>query len=126
MLRGGYTVNFALHALTAVPFVVTDNLLGAVACVAPDLTWVSKEFAYRRSALRPWPVWAATLRERDIAFYRVTHSIFPWLACAWVVGDISIAVGALLHIGSDLPTHGGLLTQQPLYPLRWRWPWPKK
>lgn len=117
-------MHIAGHALSALPFVALGQWEVAVGCILPDLAWVPREVQYRRSGVRPWATWSRTLTEGDLLWYRCTHSVLLWVAVSFV--SLPLAVGALVHILLDLPTHGGLLTQRPLFPFTWRWPWPRK
>lgn len=118
-------MHFAGHALSALPFAATGHWTGAVGCMLPDVAWLANEARYRLSSLRPWQRWAsAQLVEQHLVAYRWTHSLLTWALVA--AFDPWLALGAALHIVLDLPTHGGLLTQRPLYPINWRWPWPRK
>ena len=90
--------------------------------MAPDLTWVRNEIDYRRQNLR-WCDWIDTVQEHRVIAYRLAHS-------ALVVVPLCIAMqwwwfllGWCIHVIMDLPTHSGRMQQQPLYPIKWRWPW---
>lgn len=102
--------------------------------VAPDLTWVQNELQYRRflrnvSGSTPFREWVLFLPEEDITPYRLAHSFLVtlpvFLSMSVVVGEVWVAfsLGWILHLLLDLPTHSGRMTQLPLYPYEWRWPW---
>lgn len=111
------------HLLSAVPFAVAGMPLAAAGALLPDTTWIINEVRYRWSGVRPWHRWSeGHLLLRHLWPYRIAHSLFTPLGIAlW--GSPDLALGWALHIALDLPTHRGIMRQQPLYPITWRWPW---
>lgn len=112
------------HIVSALPFAMLGQWEIALGCILPDISWLANEVKYRRGNLRPWSVWAKSLKEGDVRWYRWAHSLLLWGIVALISPEV--ALGASIHILLDLPTHNGLLTQKPFYPINWRWPWPKK
>jgi hypothetical protein len=110
------------HALSALPFLAVGMPHAALGALAPDLTWIGNELRYRWSHERPWSRWIATLPARRIVPYRIAHSLFVPLTLS-LLGAHELALGWALHLLLDLPTHRGIMRQQPLYPFTWRWPW---
>lgn len=123
-----------VHAACAVPFLLAGEWAGAVACVAPDLTWAAHEWRYRRSDARTWEEWVQrphALLPSVLYAYRLAHS--------WVVVGVAllllsqlypavhwgaVALGYYSHLFLDLFTHYGALAQRPFFPLHhWRWRW---
>jgi len=106
------------HIATALPFLVIDQPLAAVGCVLPDIAWLPHEMALRR--IGGFKQYAAGLQERDLIGYRAMHSLV-FIGFAWLASPM-LAIGVMIHIACDLPTHGGIMAQMPLYPIRKRWP----
>jgi len=106
------------HLVTALPFVAMQQPLAALGCVLPDIAWIPHEIALRRAGSTQ--AYFATLNERSLIAYRLTHSLaFLMLACSvsrW------LALGVAIHLILDLPSHSGIMAQMPLYPWRCKWP----
>jgi hypothetical protein len=113
------------HALSAVPFLIVGDYWAAFGAVLPDVTWIKNEWRFRRSGIKRWHDWIDHVPERWITPYRIAHSLWLPLAVASFAHPITthLALGWLVHLFLDQPTHSGRMTQQPLYPLRWRFPW---
>jgi hypothetical protein len=118
------------HGLVALPLLLVGMPWMALGAVAPDVTWIANELRFRRSRLKRFEWWIEFLPESQIVAYRIAHS-FLTIGAAWAVAvtlDGAAAqhfcAGWALHVACDLPTHNGRMTQQPLYPFAWRWPWP--
>lgn len=99
--------------LALAPLAGWPALVGAL---APDAALALLEPNVRRVGV--YRAWRDAAGWR-LAPYRLTHSL-------WLVGLLlalwpALGVGWLSHVLADLPTHAGLLRQQPLWPLRWRW-----
>lgn len=117
------------HALSAVPFALCGAWGVAAGALAPDLTWVANEVRFRRSAEPMWSRWIAQVPEDAIRPYRFAHGVA--LPVVLLVAGVFLApllrdfaIGWLIHIALDLPTHRGRMRQQPFYPFSdWRWPW---
>jgi len=108
-----------VHAATAVPFLLLGHPWGALGCVAPDVGWLRHECRLVSGGWRP-DLYLGTLQESDLALYRFTHSLFLVVAVSFV--SMSFALGMLVHILLDLPSHGGVCSHKPLWPLQWVWP----
>lgn len=105
-----------LAAAGALAFV---DLRMAVGALLPDVAWLRNEAKIRRSQQKPQQV-IDSLTDASIRPYRMTHSLWLWSAVA--VADWRIAIGAVVHLLLDWPTHDGRMRQQPLWPLPIRWP----
>ena len=118
-------MHFAGHLLSAVPFALLGMPAAAVGAVLPDVTWIGNEIRFRRSSVRPWHRWVEGLPARRIRPYRVAHSFLLPALLMLLPYDAArqLALGWVVHLLLDLPTHWGVMRQQPLYPLAWRWPW---
>ena len=112
-------MHFIVHAATAVPFLLMGYPLGALGCIAPDVGWLNHECRLAFGGWRP-DLYLGTLEESDLRFYRLTHSLLLVAVVAFV--SMPFALGMLVHIALDLPTHGGSCSQRPLWPLGWVWP----
>ncbi len=114
------------HLLSAVPFALLGMPGSAVGALLPDVTWIANELRFRRSGVKRWADWIPTLDPKYIMPYRFAHSFFAPLLLALLPYDLTreVALGWALHLLLDLPTHWGVMRQQPFYPLsKWRWPW---
>lgn len=116
-------MNIFWHGASAIALGVAGYPGAALGAIAPDITWIGNEIRFRRSGKKHWKYWILTVDERDIIPYKLAHSIL-------IVGPVCIAfgwweffAGWAIHIVMDLPTHTGRMTQQPFYPIRWKWPW---
>lgn len=107
----------AWHAASAAPFIAAGLPIIGIGCVVPDIAWLPHEIKARRSGSVARYIEALT--EGDLTAYRITHSLV--FACLVAVADWQLAFGILIHLLLDLPTHGGIMAQMPLYPVRWRW-----
>ena len=113
--------NIGFHIASAIPFVVVGQYSVALGCVLPDAAWLPNELKIQRDGNAQRVI--NNLSARELWLYRITHSMLLW-GIVWLLGVGSdIAIGALIHILFDLPTHRGRMRQQPLYPMQWRWPW---
>lgn len=116
------------HAASAVPFALFGDWWGAFGALAPDITWIRNEWRFRRSGIPRWEAWIDTVPERRIVPYRIAHSLAFLLPClvltlATAPQAATFWLGYTLHLALDLPTHKGRMQQQPMYPLKWKWPW---
>lgn len=117
-------MNVLAHSLTAVPFVLIGNWPAAAGCIAADITWSHNEIRYRRSRVRPWKRWSLTnLGGWHQVPYRLAHSLLIVPPICAINGWWWFLMGWFIHVACDLPTHDGVMRQQPLYPFKWRWPW---
>jgi hypothetical protein len=111
------------HILSAVPFAVLGQWHIAAGCLAPDVSWVPSEVAYRLSPVKRWVDWIETQPESHwrLILYRLCHTTFmPILLALW---DWQFAAGYALHLLLDLVTHRGRMRQMIFYPLTlWQWP----
>jgi hypothetical protein len=111
------------HLISAVPFALMGQWSIALGAIAPDITWVPSEVAFRRSRFRRWVDWIETQDEAHwrLRLYRYAHTSFTPLALA--LFDWKFAAGYALHLALDLITHRGRMAQMPLYPFtHWQWP----
>ncbi len=111
------------HMLSAVPFLAIGEYSIALGCVLPDVTWIHNEVAFRRSSTANWHEWIKTRKSIHILPYRIAHSVVLWCLLGSLTGWWGLVIGCIIHIALDLPTHTGIMRQEPLYPIRWRWPW---
>lgn len=116
-------MRFELHALTAVPFLISGNYLTALGCIIPDISWVPNEILFRKSSIPKWHDWIKTLNTHLIIPYRLFHSVPLWITFCLYFDQAELLYGVLIHIFFDLFTHTGIMRQQPLYPLTWSWKW---
>lgn len=115
------------HAATAAPFLLVGDLPAAVGCVLPDLSLAAVELAFRRSGIAEYAVFIAQVPAGSLVLYRLAHSLLVLgavLVLLLMLGHgATFCIGWGVHLVLDLPTHRGRMRQQPLYPLKWRWPW---
>ena len=112
------------HSISAIPFIVTDHPWAAIGAIAPDLTWLYNEYRFRNSNYNHWHNWAFYyLKERHCVLYRLAHSIIMVVPLCLFFGWYEFLMGWCVHIALDLPTHWGMMQQQPLYPFTWKWKW---
>jgi hypothetical protein len=117
-------MNLVAHSVTAIPFLLVGSYAGAMGAVSADLSWIYAEWKFRRSGIKVWKEWADASITNTLALpYKLAHSVLivPIL-CLWF-GWYEFLLGWLVHLALDLPTHAGIMRQQPLYPFKWRWPW---
>lgn len=124
----------AWHAVTAIPFAASGHWDAAAMCVAVDWPWVVQELRFRQSGATSWHAWVKTpgaLHVGCLQCYRFMHSFLTLgtltllyrMSGAWPQGRW-IIIAWLVHLALDLPTHWGVLQQQPLWPVsRWKWPY---
>lgn len=118
-------MHIAVHSMTALPFLATGQYATALGCVLPDVAWIVNEYRFHTSTWYDWEEWSKRyLTERQCIAYRMTHSVLIVTAVCAFFNAWSLWSGCMLHILLDLPTHRGLMQQQPFYPIsKWRWPW---
>lgn len=110
------------HSATSIPFLMLGMPEAAIGCILPDVAWVPHEIRYRLSKHGTFAEYENTrLNYLNVLPYRITHSFVFVAACYYM--SPYLALGCLLHIALDLPTHRGFMQQMPLFPLPWRWPW---
>lgn len=116
-------MKFPAHLASAIPFLVMGNYPYALGCILPDLSWVPNEISFRKSGFRNWGVWILYRTERSLVPYRLCHSFLAPLLIAYF--SRGLAVGWLIHLLLDAPTHRGRMALMPIYPLS-KWQIPKR
>jgi len=112
------------HSISTVPFLMLGSPEGALGAIFPDLAWIHAEIMYRLSGEKNWKRWAEkAVTPLVVLPYRLTHSALVVVpVCVWF-DAYEFLLGWTVHILMDLPTHSGVMTQQPLYPIKWKWKW---
>ena len=115
-----------VHVATSVGLVFVSPY-AAVGALLPDVGWVRNESRVRKALPTPPLETIAQLTDAQVRVYRVFHSLLLWAGVAvsalWVPAVGYLALGVLVHVVLDLPTHDGRMQQRPIYPFKWRWPW---
>ena len=121
-------MKFTWHIATGIPFLLLGAPWAVLGCVLPDLAWVPNELRFRLSPIQGWGQWSkVALPSRWTLGYWVLHSMLLLTLLLIALWHYPIArqilAGCLLHQLLDLPTHRGVMAQQPLFPFSWRWKW---
>lgn len=117
-------MNVIAHSITAVPFIALGMPYAALGCVIADATWVWNEWRFRKSGIKNWNEWAnQSLNANNTMAYRLAHSALIVAPLCVAFGYWQFLLGWTIHLLLDLPTHGGYMTQRPLYPFKWKWKW---